>query len=54
MQSWTRRAFLSFFATVTLLVLDPFPREPVFPEDDELIIVDGWILRKSDLFRSPR
>lgn len=51
-QSFTRRAFLLFSTAMALIVPGLFRRSTALPNDDELIIVNGWILRKSDLIRS--
>ncbi len=53
-QTFTRRAFLGISAALALLVPGLFRRNTALPDDDELIIVDGWVLRKSDLIRPPR
>ncbi len=53
-RTFTRRAFLGFSAALALLVPGLFGRNTALPDDDELIIVDGWVLRKSDLIRPPR
>ena len=53
-QTFTRRAFLGFSAALALLVPGLFRRNTALPDDDELIIVDGWVLRKSDLIKPPQ
>ena len=49
MWTLTRRAFLRFAAIVPLLAPVFLRSTTSMTDDEELIIVKGWFLRKSDL-----
>jgi hypothetical protein len=48
-RSLTRRAFVGVLAAVAVSLPHRFGRTTVSQDDDELVIVNGWVLRKSDL-----
>ena len=54
MSTLTRRAFLRFAAIVPLLALTSLRSNTSMADDEELIIVEGWFLRKSDVLSRRR
>lgn len=54
MWTLTRRAFLRFAAIAPLVTIISLRSTKSMTDDEELIIVKGWFLRKSDLLDRQR
>lgn len=54
MSTLTRRAFLRIAALVPLLAPISLRSTPSMADDEELVIVEGWFLRKSDVLHRRR
>lgn len=49
MRTFTRRNILAFTTAVAFLIPGFFRRAVALSDDEELILINGWILRRSDV-----